>query len=89
MVGNTKISTQGVTSRGQLFACTRSKMETALEATQRPSGHLSILTLLVTMRQCCLTCLATVAFQAKKQERIYTGAVSLDLALVEAVLEVT
>ena len=86
MGGKPKTSTIAVTTRGQQYVYSRSKMEIALEDTLRLSGHHPMKVMSVTVMRCCLTYLAAATSQAKKQEGIYSATKIGDLILVIAIM---
>ena len=72
MDGCSKTSMIIVTTRVLLFACSRSRMETALEVILTPSGNIQAMaSLLATAMLSFSTCPAIVTFLVKKQDRIY------------------
>jgi hypothetical protein len=81
--GMPKTSTLGVITRGPLYPCSRSKTETASEATPKLSGHLLIILsgLMIVMR-CCSTSLANVTSPTIEQEKRYVADNMKDLDLV-------
>jgi hypothetical protein len=91
MDGDLKISTLDVITKAQLFAFSELKMEIALEVIHLHCGQLitimvANLIILVTMKQCYLTFLATVISHLNKQERIFIGIDIGDLLLEEKVV---
>ena len=87
MAGRPPTSTLGVTTRGPLSLYSRSKTETASEATPRLSGHLLLIASgLVTVMRCCLTSLAAVTSQTKKQDTGYTAIERGDLVFLVMII---
>ena len=79
--GNAKISTPAVITRDPLSPCSRSKMETALVATQRLSGLK--LEIMKKMKMLCYsTYLKKFSYQTADQGKRFLEDIHLDLALV-------
>jgi hypothetical protein len=78
-----KISTLGVITKGLPSPCSRSKMVTVLVDTPTLSGHqMKGLSMLLTVRLCCSTCLVNVTFPTKEQDKRYAALNQMDLILV-------
>ena len=87
MGGHRKIFILDVTTRVPLSLYSRSRMETALEDSLRLSGNLLlVVSLLLTVMQCCLTCLAAVTSQPNKQEGRYNAIEGMDLDLQQVIM---